>query len=177
MREPGALGYMVAGRDRMGLPPFSAGFSRLRRCWFRRRGSVSPRGSARASRTWRLGGGASLLCKLSDRALRTLQLRSVTHMSERLPLIVSSRHRYPMTQSWLRPGELLARFFLAPDDNRAASLQSIFRLDSAEIWRLGQQLRSQYLAALLQRKTNKTALDAPDGFSGRTQRSPTADPR
>jgi len=57
-----------------------------------------------------------------------------------------------MTQSWLRPGELLARFFLAPDDNRAASLQSIFRLDSAEIWRLGQQLRSQYLAALLHRK-------------------------
>jgi len=57
-----------------------------------------------------------------------------------------------MIQSWLRPGELLARFFLAPDDNRASSLQCIFRFDSTEIWRLGQQLRSQYLAALLHRK-------------------------
>jgi hypothetical protein len=102
-------------------------------------------------------------------------------MNERLSLIVSSRHRYPMksrqTQSWLRPGELLARLLLAPDDDRAGSLQSIFRFDSAEIWRLGQQHRSRYLAALLHRKSNKTAVDAPDGFSGRTQRSPTADPR
>jgi hypothetical protein len=102
-------------------------------------------------------------------------------MNERLSLIAFSRHRYPMksrqTPSWLRSGELLARLFLAPDDDRSASLQSIFRFDSAEIWRLGQQLRSHYLAALLHRKTNKTAVDAPDSFSGRTQRSPTADPR
>jgi hypothetical protein len=99
-------------------------------------------------------------------------------MNERLSLIVSSRHRYPMksrqTQSWLRPGELLARLFLPPDDDRAASLQSIFRFDSAEIWRLGQQRRSRYLATLLHRKSNKTAVDAPDGVSGRTQRGPTA---
>jgi hypothetical protein len=96
-------------------------------------------------------------------------------------LIVPSRHRYPMklrqTQSWLCPGELLARLFLAPDDDRAGSLQRIFRFDSAQIWRLGQQHRSRYLAALLYRKSNKTAVDAPNGFSGRTQRSPTADPR
>jgi hypothetical protein len=81
------------------------------------------------------------------------------------------------TQSWLRPGELLARLFLAPDDDRGASLQSIFRFDSAEIWRLGQQRRSQYLAALLHPKSNKIAVDAPDGFSDRTQRSPTTAPR
>jgi hypothetical protein len=102
-------------------------------------------------------------------------------MNERLSLIVSSRHRYPVksrqTQSWLRSGKLLARLFLAPDDDRAASLQCIFRFDSAEIWRLSQQRRSRYLAALLHRKSNKTAVDAPDGFSGRAQRSPTADPR
>jgi len=68
------------------------------------------------------------------------------------------------TQSWLRPDELLARLFLALDDDRAASLQSIFRFDSAEIWRLGQQRRSRYLAALLHRKSNKTVVDAPDGL-------------
>lgn len=83
-------------------------------------------------------------------------------MSKRLSLIVSSRHRYPMksrqTQSWLRPGELLARLFSAPDDDRAASLQSIFRFDSAEIWRLGQQLRSQYLTGLLHRKVGVGAV-------------------
>jgi hypothetical protein len=87
-------------------------------------------------------------------------------MNERsLSLIVSARHRHPMksrqTQSWLRPGGLLARLFLAPNDDRAASLQSIFRFDSAEVWRLGQQRRSQYLAALLHRERNKTAVDAP----------------
>ena len=65
------------------------------------------------------------------------------------------------TQSWSRPDESLARLFLAPDDDRAASLQSIFRFDSAEVWRLGQQRRSQYLAALLHRERNKTAVDAP----------------
>jgi hypothetical protein len=75
-------------------------------------------------------------------------------MNEHLSLIVPSRHRHSMksrqAQSWLRPGEWLARLFLAPDHDRAASLQSIFRFDSAEIWRLGQQRRSRYLAALLQ---------------------------
>jgi hypothetical protein len=64
------------------------------------------------------------------------------------------------TQSWLHPGELLARLFLAPNDDRAASSQSIFRFDSAEIWRHGQQCRSRYLAALLHRKSNKTAVAA-----------------
>src|SRR5215467_14365734 len=102
-------------------------------------------------------------------------------MNERLSLIVSSRHRNPMKskqiQSWLRPGELLARLFLALDDDRAASLPSTFRFDSVETWRLGQQLRSQYLSALLRRKSNKTAAAAPDGFSDRTQRSPRAAPR
>jgi hypothetical protein len=63
------------------------------------------------------------------------------------------------TQSWLRPGALLAGLFMAPDDDGAASLQSIFRFDSTEIWRLGQQLRSQYLAALLRRNSNKIAVD------------------
>jgi hypothetical protein len=71
-------------------------------------------------------------------------------------------------ESWSVPGGLLARLFSAPSDERAAPLQSIFRFDSAEIWRLAQQRRSQYLAALLNRKSNKTALDAPDGFSGGT---------
>lgn len=144
----------------------------------------------RGSLTARLGAGVAHL--VSRRRLELCfanylialcrQFRlGLTHMNERLSLIVSSRHGYPMksrqTQSWLRPGKLLARLFLAPDDDRLASLQSIFRFDSAEIWRLGQQRRSRYLAALLHRKSNKTAVDAPDGFSGRTGRSPTADPR
>ena len=30
---PGALGDVLAGWDQTGLPPFSAGFCRLRRCW------------------------------------------------------------------------------------------------------------------------------------------------
>ncbi len=71
-------------------------------------------------------------------------------------------------QSWLRPGGLLARLFLAPSDDRAAPLEGIFRFNTAEIWRLGQQRRSQYLAALLNRKSTETDLDAPDRFSSRT---------
>jgi len=41
-------------------------------------------------------------------------------------------------------------------------LQSLFRLNSAEAWRLGQRRRSQFLAALLKRKREDTAADAPD---------------
>jgi hypothetical protein len=67
------------------------------------------------------------------------------------------------TQSWLRPGGLLARLFLAPSDERAVSLQGFFRFDLAEIWGLGQKRRSQCLAALLRSKCNQTAVDAPDG--------------
>jgi hypothetical protein len=71
-------------------------------------------------------------------------------------------------ESWLRPGGLVVRLFSAPSGDRAAPFQSIFHFDLAEIWRLGQQRRSQYLAALLNRKSNETALDVPDRFSGRT---------
>jgi len=52
---------------------------------------------------------------------------------------------------WLRSCRALARLFLSSDDDRAAPMQSFFHLDSAEIWRFGQQRRSQYLAALLNR--------------------------
>jgi hypothetical protein len=72
------------------------------------------------------------------------------------------------TEGWLRRARLLARLFSAPRDDRAAPLQWVFRLGTAEIWRLGQRRRSQYLAALLNRKCNETAVDAPERFSGRT---------
>jgi hypothetical protein len=74
------------------------------------------------------------------------------------------------TENWLRPRGLLARLFLVPGDG-TVPLQSVLRLGSAEIWRLGQQRRSQYLVALLNRKRNETAVDAPDRFSGRTHRA------
>ena len=48
--------------------------------------------------------------------------------------------------------ELLKRFFLAPSDDRANPLQSVFSMGTAEIWRLGQQRRSQCLAAWLGQK-------------------------
>jgi hypothetical protein len=70
--------------------------------------------------------------------------------------------------SWLRPGGLLARLLSAPCDDGAAPSQSLFRFDSAEAWRLGQRRRSQYLAALLNRKRNETPVDVPDRFRGRT---------
>src|SRR6516164_3324272 len=72
------------------------------------------------------------------------------------------------TKTWLRLGRLLARLFSAPYDHKAVPLQGIFHFDSAELWRLGQQRRSQCLAALLNRKRSETAVDAPDPFSGRT---------
>jgi hypothetical protein len=75
------------------------------------------------------------------------------------------------TEGWLPRARFLARLFLAPRDDRAAPLQWVFRLGTAEIWRLGQRRRSQYLAALLDRKCNETPVDAPDRFSGRTHSS------
>jgi len=63
---------------------------------------------------------------------------------------------------------LLARLFSAPSRDGAALVQDVFRFDSAEVWRLGQQRRGQYLNAFLHRKRNETAADAPDRFSGRT---------
>src|SRR5215472_1056681 len=74
---------------------------------------------------------------------------------------------------WLRPGGLLARFLSAPSDDRAAPLQGVFRLSSAEVWRLAQQRRSQYLAVPLNRKSTEAAIDGPDRLSGRTQPRPT----
>jgi hypothetical protein len=62
-------------------------------------------------------------------------------------------------ESWLASGGPLARLFSAPDDDQANPLRSVFRVGSAEIWRLGQQRRAQYLAALLNRKRDERAPD------------------
>jgi hypothetical protein len=47
---------------------------------------------------------------------------------------------------------LLARLFSPPSDHEAAPSQGIFGSSSADVWRLGQQRRTQYLAALLNRQ-------------------------
>src|SRR5215472_8322291 len=74
---------------------------------------------------------------------------------------------------WSRPGGLLARFLLAPSDDRAAPLQGVFRLSSAEVWRLAQQRRAQYLAAPLNRNSTDAAIDQPDRLSVGAQPRPT----
>ena len=51
------------------------------------------------------------------------------------------------------------RLFSAPSDDRANPLQSVFSMGSAEIWRLGQRRRSQFLAAQLSRKRNEATFN------------------
>jgi hypothetical protein len=50
---------MVAGRDRMGLPPLFTGFVSIAAVLAPMPRALSLRGLARASRTWCLGGGSS----------------------------------------------------------------------------------------------------------------------
>jgi len=77
---------------------------------------------------------------------------------------------------WLRPGGLLAPLLSAPSDDRAAPMQGVFRWSSAEVWRLAHQRRSQYLTALLKRKSTEAA-DSPDRFYALEERSGICGPR
>jgi hypothetical protein len=72
------------------------------------------------------------------------------------------------THRWLRRARSLARFFFSPGNQGAASSRGIFRLSSAEAWRVGQARRSQFLAALLKRKRKTPTVNTPDRFPVRT---------
>jgi len=63
---------------------------------------------------------------------------------------------------------LLAQLFLSPRQNGGARSQGLFRASAAEVWRLGQQRRSQFLAALLKRKRDAPAVHMSQRIPGRT---------
>lgn len=70
--------------------------------------------------------------------------------------------------TWLHSGGFLARLFSALRDDVARPMPGLFHYDSAEIWRRGQLRRSQYLAALVNRRSNVAAEDEVDCPGGRS---------
>lgn len=64
--------------------------------------------------------------------------------------------------TWLRARKLLARFLFALNKDRNSTCGSGSHFDSADIRRLAERRRSQYLVALLDRKSDEPAVDASE---------------